>query len=215
MIQTRRFEEYEALAYNSQLKPITQPEFGRNIQRMIEKAIEEPDRNTRNRMAKAIIEIMGQLTPQLRDAADFKHKLWDNLFIISNFRLDVDSPYPKPNAETLIAKPERVKYPNTSIKFRHYGKTIENLVEKARTMEEGEEKSIFVEMVANMMKRSYLAWNRDTVTDDIILDQLSQMSKGELKLDPNKRLLFIDFRLKKQEMQNFNKKPKKKKRRQQ
>jgi hypothetical protein len=80
-------------------------------------------------------------------------------------------------------------------------------------MPNGEEKSIFVEMVANMMKRSYLAWNRDTVTDDVILDQLSQMSKGELKLDPNKRLLFIDFRLKKQEMQNFNKKSKKKKRR--
>jgi hypothetical protein len=213
MLETRRFEEYEALAYNSQLKPITQPEFGRNIQRMIEKAIAEPNRDVRNRMAKAIIEIMAQLTPHLRDAADYKHKLWDNLFIISNFRLDVDSPFPKPNVETLEAKPDRVNYPNTNIKFRHYGKTIENLVNKARTMPNGEEKSIFVEMVANMMKRSYLAWNRDTVTDDVILDQLSQMSKGELKLDPNKRLLFIDFRLKKQEMQNFNKKSKKKKRR--
>jgi hypothetical protein len=213
MLETRRFEEYEALAYNSQLKPITQPEFGRNIQRMIEKAIAEPNRDVRNRMAKAIIEIMAQLTPHLRDAADYKHKLWDNLFIISNFRLDVDSPFPKPNVETLEAKPDRVNYPNTNIKFRHYGKTIENLVNKARTMPNGEEKSIFVEMVANMMKKSYLAWNRDTVTDDVILDQLSQMSKGELKLDPNKRLLFIDFRLKKQEMQNFNKKSKKKKRR--
>ena len=213
MLETRRIEEYEALAYNSQLKPITQPEFGRNIQRMIEKAIAEPNRDVRNRMAKAIIEIMAQLTPHLRDAADYKHKLWDNLFIISNFRLDVDSPFPKPNVETLEAKPDRVNYPNTNIKFRHYGKTIENLVNKARTMPNGEEKSIFVEMVANMMKRSYLAWNRDTVTDDVILDQLSQMSKGELKLDPNKRLLFIDFRLKKQEMQNFNKKSKKKKRR--
>jgi len=213
MLETRRFEEYEALAYNSQLKPITQPEFGRNIQRMIEKAIAEPNRDIRNRMAKAIIEIMAQLTPHLRDAADYKHKLWDNLFIISNFRLDVDSPFPKPNVETLEAKPDRVNYPNTNIKFRHYGKTIENLVNKARTMPNGEEKSIFVEMVANMMKKSYLAWNRDTVTDDVILDQLSQMSKGELKLDPNKRLLFIDFRLKKQEMQNFNKKSKKKKRR--
>ena len=180
---------------------------------MIEKAIAEPNRDVRNRMAKAIIEIMAQLTPHLRDAADYKHKLWDNLFIISNFRLDVDSPFPKPNVETLEAKPDRVNYPNTNIKFRHYGKTIENLVNKARTMPNGEEKSIFVEMVANMMKRSYLAWNRDTVTDDVILDQLSQMSKGELKLDPNKRLLFIDFRLKKQEMQNFNKKSKKKKRR--
>jgi hypothetical protein len=213
MLETRRFEEYEALAYNSQLKPITQPEFGRNIQRMIEKAIAEPNRDIRNRMAKAIIEIMAQLTPHLREAADYKHKLWDNLFIISNFRLDVDSPFAKPSVESLEAKPERVNYPNTNIKFRHYGKTIENLVNKARTMPNGEEKSIFVEMVANMMKRSYLAWNRDTVTDDIILDQLSQMSKGELKLDPNKRLLFIDFRLKKQEMQNFNKKSKKKKRR--
>jgi hypothetical protein len=213
MLETRRFEEYEALAYNSQLKPITQPEFGRNIQRMIEKAIAEPNREVRNKMAKAIIEIMAQLTPHLRDAADYKHKLWDNLFIISNFRLDVDSPFPKPNVETLEAKPDRVNYPNTNIKFRHYGKTIENLVNKARTMPNGEEKSIFVEMVANMMKKSYLAWNRDTVTDDVILDQLSQMSKGELKLDPNKRLLFIDFRLKKQEMQNFNKKSKKKKRR--
>jgi len=213
MLANRRFEEYEALAYNSQLKPINQPEFGRNIQRMIEKAIEEPDRNIRNRMAKALIEIMAQLTPQLKDVADYKHKLWDNLFIISEFRLDVDSPYPKPNPETLESKPEKVNYPHTTLKYRHYGKTIENLVNKARKMPDTEEHSVFVEMIANMMKRSYLAWNRDTVTDDIILEQLSIMSNGELKLDPNKRLLFIDFRLKKQEMQNFNKKVKKKKRR--
>ena len=214
MLANRRYEEYEALAYNSQLKPISQPEFGRNVQRMIEKAIAEPDRTIRNRMAKAIIEIMAQLTPQLKDVADYKHKLWDNLFIISEFRLDVDSPYSKPNPETLDSKPEKVNYPHTSLKFRHYGKTIENLVNKARKMPDSEERAVFVEMIANMMKRSYLAWNRDTVTDDIILEQLGQMSGGELKLDPNKRLLFIDFRLKKQEMQNFNKKGKKKKRRQ-
>jgi hypothetical protein len=134
MTFTKRYEEYEPMAYNSQLRPISQPEFGRNIQRMIEKAIAEPNRDTRNKMAMAIIEIMGQLNPQLRDVADFKHKLWDNLFIISDFKLDVDCPYPIPDAAILETKPEKVNYPARNIKYRHYGKTIENLIAKARLM---------------------------------------------------------------------------------
>ena len=214
MTFTKRYEEYEPMAYNSQLRPISQPEFGRNIQRMIEKAIEEPNRETRNKMALAIIDIMGQLNPQLRDVADFKHKLWDNLFIISEFKLDVDSPYPIPNAAILETKPERVHYPSYNIKYRHYGKTIENLIAKARAMQESEGKTIFVEIIANMMKRSYLAWNRDSVTDDVIFEQLTSMSNGELKLDPNKKLNFIDFRLKRPETSpNFKKNNKNKKKR--
>ena len=213
MTFTKRYEEYEPMAYNSQLRPISQPEFGRNIQRMIEKAIAEPNRDTRNKMAMAIIEIMGQLNPQLRDVADFKHKLWDNLFIISDFKLDVDCPYPIPDAAILETKPEKVNYPARNIKYRHYGKTIENLIAKARLMKDGEEKTIFVEMIANMMKRSYLAWNRDSVTDDVIFEQLASMSGNELKLDPNKKLNFIDFRLKKTENPNFKKNNKNKKKR--
>jgi hypothetical protein len=201
----KRYEEYEPLAYNSQLKPIAQPEFGRNIQRMIEKAIAEPNRDTRNKMALAIIDIMGHLNPQLRDVIDFKHKLWDNLFIISDFKLNVDSPYPIPDSNILETKPEKVNYPSYNIKYRHYGKTIDNLIVKARAMKEGEEKNIFIEIIANMMKRSYLAWNRDSVTDDVIFEQLSSMSNGELKMDPNKKLNFIDFRLKKTENPNFKK----------
>jgi len=201
----KRYEEYEPMVYNSQLKPIVQPEFGRNVQRMIDKAIAEPNRDTRNKMALSIIDIMGQLTPHLRDVNDFKHKLWDNLFIISDFKLDVDSPYPIPTTDILLTKPDRVNYPNYNIKYRHYGKTVETLIAKARKMEESEEKAIFTEIIANMMKRSYLAWNRDSVTDDVILEQLSLMSNGELKLDPNKKLNFIDFRLKKTESPNFKK----------
>jgi len=172
--------------YNTSLPRLIIPEYGRNIQRMIEYAISVGDRAERNKVAQAIINVMGQLNPHLRDVTDFKHKLWDHLFIISEFKLDVDSPYPMPTPETFKTKPELLKYPSNDIRYKHYGKTVEKLIEKAIEYPEGDEKNVLVEQIANLMKRSYLTWNRDTVSDEVILNQLEELSKGKLKLsDPS------------------------------
>ncbi len=168
--------------YNTSLPHMIIPEYGRNIQKMIDFAISVEDREERNRVAQAIINVMGQLNPHLRDVTDFKHKLWDHIFIISDFKLDVDSPYPKPTRETFQTKPDRVLYPSNDIRYKHYGKTVERIIAKAKEYSEGDEKNALVEQIANLMKRSYLTWNRDSVNDEVILKQLTELSKGQLKL---------------------------------
>jgi hypothetical protein len=173
------------MEYNTSLPKMIIPEYGRNIQKMIDFAVAVKDRDERNRVAQAIINVMGQLNPHLRDVTDFKHKLWDHIFIISEFKLDVDSPYPKPTAETFQTKPDRVLYPSNDIRYKHYGKTVERIIAKAKEYPEGDEKKALVEQIANLMKRSYLTWNRDSVNDEVILKQLQELSKGELVLaDP-------------------------------
>lgn len=169
--------------YNSQLPHLIIPEYGRNIQRMIDHCCSIEDKDERNKCARAIIQIMGQLNPHLRDVPDFAHKLWDHLFVISRFRLDVDSPYPKPSAETLETKPELVAYPTGKMKYRSYGKTIEDIIEKACQFEEGPQKEDLKRMIANYLKKSYVAWNKDNVPDDIILNHLNELSEGKLKME--------------------------------
>jgi hypothetical protein len=171
------------LEYNSQRPLMIIPEYGRNIQKMVAHAISIEDRELRNKVAQSIIMVMGQLNPHLRDITDFTHKLWDHLFIISDFQLDVDSPYPKPSRETLTEKPERIKYPKKDIKYMHYGKNVELMIEKAVSMEDGPEKAAFLDAIANMMKRFYLQWNKDTVSDEVILGHLKVLSKGKLNLE--------------------------------
>ena len=135
-------------------------------------------------MANGIIEIMGELNPQFRDIVDFKHKLWDHLFLISNFELDVDSPYEKPIIEKLFEKPEPLSIiPKNKIKYNHYGKVIELMIEEAIKMEDNELKSKLIVAIANQMKKSYVNWNLDTVEDEIILNQLTKLS--------NKKLVFL------------------------
>ncbi|MGQ0827205.1 MAG: DUF4290 domain-containing protein [Bacteroidota bacterium] len=174
------------MEYNTSLPHLIIPEYGRNIQKMIDFAVTVKNREERNKVARAIIDVMGQLNPHLRDVTDFKHKLWDHIFIISDFKLDVDSPYPKPTRESFQTKPERVAYPSNAIKYKHYGRTVERIIEKAKEYKEGDEKNALVEQIANLMKRSYLTWNRDSVNDEVILKQLQELSKGQLHLaDPS------------------------------
>lgn len=168
--------------YNTSLPHMIIPEYGRNIQKMIDFAVSVEDRKERNKVAQAIINVMGQLNPHLRDVTDFKHKLWDHIFIISDFKLDVDSPYPMPTRETFQTKPDIVGYPSNDIRFKHYGKTVERIIEKAKEYPDGEEKDVLTEQIANLMKRSYLNWNRDSVSDDVIFKQLKALSNDELKL---------------------------------
>lgn len=181
------------MEYNTERSQMAIPEYGRNVQRMIEFAVSVKNRDERNRVARAIISVMGQLNPHLRDVTDFKHKLWDHLFIIADFKLDVDSPYPIPSKETFTTKPDRVSYPTKNIKFKHYGRIVEAFVEKAMQVEEGEERVSFAEDVANLMKKSYINWNKDVVNDEIILDHMSLLSKGKLKVKENTRLAFVNI----------------------
>ncbi|HEY1040278.1 MAG TPA: DUF4290 domain-containing protein [Bacteroidia bacterium] len=175
--------------YNTQLPRMIIPEYGRNIQNMINHCITIEDREERNRCARAIIMVMGQLNPHLRDVADFTHKLWDHLFIISDFKLDVDSPYPVPSPEKLDTKPEPVSYPNGKIKYKHYGKIIEDIITKAKEYEEGPEKEELKRTIANNMKKSYISWNsKDLMSDDLILKQLHELSGGALKMEENTQL---------------------------
>lgn len=173
----------ENMEYNTQLDKMIIPEYGRNIQSMINHCCTIENRDERNNCARAIIQVMGQLNPHLRDIADFTHKLWDHLFIISEFKLDVDSPYPLPSAETFITKPEIVSYPSGRIKYKHYGKTIEAIIEKAKKYEEGPEKEELKRTIANNLKRFYINWNKDSITDEIILGHLKELSEGALTLD--------------------------------
>jgi hypothetical protein len=171
------------MEYNTERPKMIIPEYGRNVQSMIAYCTTIKDRDERNLCAKAIIQVMGSLNPHLRDVADFTHKLWDHLFIISEFKLDVDSPYPQPKPETFKEKPARLTYPTGKIRFKHYGKTIEAIIKKATAMKDGPEKEELTRMIANHLKKSYLNWNKDAVTDDVIFKNLTDLSEGKLKMD--------------------------------
>jgi hypothetical protein len=167
--------------YNSSRKKLPLPEYGRNIQNMVDHVMTIEDRDVRNLAAQTIIDIMGNLYPYLRDINDFKHKLWDHLAIMSDFQLDIDYPYDPPRRETFQEPPKKIEYPINHVKLRHYGKTLELMVDKAAEYENGEEKEILIKLLANHMKKSYLAWNKDAVDDEKIYQDLEVMSKGRIK----------------------------------
>ena len=170
------------MEYNTSLPKLIIPEYGRNVQKMVHLIIEIEDRDKRNHQAKAIIEVMGNLNPHLRDVPDFKHKLWDHLFIMSDFQLDVDSPYGKPSKESFEEKPEKLEYSDNNIKLRHYGKILPKIIERAIDLEEGDYKDFLVFCIANHMKKSFLNWNKDTVEDSVILNHLFELSNGQIDI---------------------------------
>jgi hypothetical protein len=170
------------MEYNSARPRLIIPEYGRNIQRMIEECMEIEERERRNAVAHAIIEIIGNLNPHLRDAPDYRHKLWDHLFIMSDFQLDVDSPYPIPQRETFESKPDLLQYPKKSLRHRHYGNIIRQTIRKTMELDPHDpEREALVRDIANQMKKSYLHWNKDTVQDDQIWNDLYEMSDGKIK----------------------------------
>lgn len=176
------------MEYNTSRSKMSISEYGRNIQKMIEYIMTIEDRDKRNQLTTATINVMGQLNPHLRDVNDFKHKLWDHLFIMSDFKLDVDSPYPTPSPQTLARKPERLRYSTNNVSFKHYGRHIELIIEEACKLENGDEKTALVNLIANHLKKSYLTWNRDTVTDEEIASHLILLSGGRLRLSDNVKL---------------------------
>lgn len=168
------------MEYNTNQPKLIIPEYGRNVQKMVHSIVCIEDREKRNHQAKSIIEVMGNLNPHLRDVPDFKHKLWDHLFIMSDFHLDVDSPYDRPSKESFEEKPQLLSYSDNNIKSRHYGKVLPLIIKRTIDLEDGEYKDYLVFAIANHMKKSYLTWNKATVEDHVILKHLSQMSEDKL-----------------------------------
>ena len=175
-------EEVSYLEYNSQRSHLIIPEYGRHLQKLIDQATAIEDKAERNKAAKYIISVMGSLNPHLRDVLDFQHKLWDQLFIMSDFNLDVDSPYPIPSKDILTQKPDRLKYPQNFPKYRFYGNNIKYMIDVANSWEESDLKNALVLVIANHMKKCYLSWNKDTVSDEVIFEHLLELSDGKLNL---------------------------------
>ena len=173
----------EEMEYNTTRGKLILPEYGRNVQNMISHAIELEDRTERNRAAQAIIDVMGQLNPHLRDVDDFRHKLWTHLFVMSDFKLDVDSPYEIPLPEALMEKPQIMAYPKGEIRFGHYGKYTQQILTDSALITDPKEKEYLKNSMANFMKKLYLAHNNDAVENNVIADHLKELSKGQLVLE--------------------------------
>ncbi|MDX5326194.1 MAG: DUF4290 domain-containing protein [Bacteroidota bacterium] len=177
------------MEYNTERPQMQIPEYGRNVHNMVKYCMSIEDREHRNKVAQSIIDVIGNLNPHLRDVPDFKHKLWDHLFIMSEFQLDVDSPYPIPQRESFQEKPQLLDYPKRSNTRRHFGNIIKDMVKVAAEMPDGELKDGLVQSIANQMKKSYLQWNKDTVEDEIILKEMREISNGKL----NPKLEDVEF----------------------
>ena len=179
----------ENLEYNTVREDLIIPEYGRHIQKMINYASTRETKEERNKLANAIISVMGNLQPHLRDVADFQHKLWDQLFIMSDFKLDADSPFEKPSKEILNAKPEPLSYPQNFPKYRFYGNNIKIMIDEAVKWDSGEMKDALVLTIANHMKKCFLNWNKDSVKDQVIFNILQEFSNTKMDIGDSKKKL--------------------------
>ncbi|MBN1925860.1 MAG: DUF4290 domain-containing protein [Prolixibacteraceae bacterium] len=187
--------------YNSNRKKMVMPEYGRNIQNMVDYVVSIEDRDERNRGARSIIDVMGNLNPFLRDVPDFKHKLWDHLAIMSDFKLDIDYPYDPPSPTILTSKPNKIPYSTGNIKYKHYGRVLDMMIKKTADYPEGPEKESLIQMIADHMKKCYLTWNKESVDDEKVMGDFHELSKGKIDVPE-------DFQLK--DMKDLLYKPKKK-----
>lgn len=171
------------MEYNTTRGKLILPEYGRNVQNMIAHAMEIGEREERNRAAQAIIEVMGQLNPHLRDVDDYRHKLWTHLFVMSDFKLDVDSPYEIPEPASLAERPKIMEYPKSKIRFGHYGQYTQKILEASKEVKDEGERAFLKSSMSNFMKYQYLAYNNGAVENNVIATQLKELSKGDLELD--------------------------------
>jgi hypothetical protein len=170
------------MEYNTNRTKLLMPEYGRNIQQMVEYCKSLPSKEERNEVAKTIVEFMGQRNPHLRDEENYKHKLWDHLYILADYDLDVDAPYPFPTKDELAQKPNRMDYPSFENEYKFYGKSILQLIDRAIELEEGEEKEALIQVIANNMKKSYNVYNKEHVQDEVIFRHLKELSQDKLDL---------------------------------
>jgi hypothetical protein len=178
-----------AMKYNTQEKQLVLPEYGRNIQNMVDYCVSLSDREERTKCADTIITIMGNMFPHLRDINDFKHILWDHLAIMSDFALDIDYPYEVVKKEEMYVKPDRLPYSQSRIAYKHYGKNLESMIRKATEYKEGEHKNYLISLLANHMKKSFLTWNKEVVDDQKIFKDLELLSRGHFVLDEDSHKL--------------------------
>ncbi len=169
------------MKYNTEREKLIIPEYGRHVQKMVAHATSIEDSKEKKKCVEAIISFMGRLNPHLRDIPDYKHKLWDHLFIMSRFELEIESPFEKPSPKKLAEKPDHIKYPKSNFTFSYYGKHIETMIETAIQMKDGDDKFILVGMILNHMKKCYLTWSKSSVDDKTIFKHLDKLSAGKLK----------------------------------
>lgn len=170
------------MKYNTQEKNLPMPEYGRAVQKMVDHAVTIEDREERQRCANTIIAVMGNMFPQLRDVPEFNHKLWDHLAVMADFKLDIDYPYEVVDPSTLHPTPERIPYPKGKIRYRHYGRCIEEMMKKACEMPEGKERDELLYLIAAQMKKEYVLWNKESVEDGRIVDDIYEYSGGTIRL---------------------------------
>ena len=180
------------LLYNTERVRLYIPEYGRNVQKMVDYLKTIEDREKRNQQAKAVIKVMEILNPAVHLQDDYEHKLWDHLFIISGFDLDVDAPYPMPAPESLQERPEIVPIQKTPIKASHYGRNIENMLELIANHEDGDVKNVMIATLAGYMKQQYLIWNKDTVSDETIFQDIEKLSDGRVKVPEGLKIMRAD-----------------------
>ena len=188
-IRDRLITLIENLQYNTLREDLIIPEYGRHIQKMINHASSRETKEERNKLANSIISVMGNLQPHFRDVPDFKHKLWDQLFIMSDFKLDADSPFEKPSKEVLEAKPDPLSYPQNYPKYRFYGNNIKIMIDEAVKWDSGEMKEALIFTIANHMKKCFLNWNKDSVEDQVIFDHLFELSNSKIDIRNSKEEL--------------------------
>ncbi|MDR0544543.1 MAG: DUF4290 domain-containing protein [Odoribacteraceae bacterium] len=161
--------------YNTQRKRLPLPEYGRHVQTMVDELMTIEDREERTRAAKTVINVMGNLSPHLRDVLDFRHKLWDHLAVMSGFNLDIDTPYPAPSRESLTRKPDHMGYERQRVKLKHYGGMTEKMIQKMKELPDNEQKKDLLVLAAHHMKKSFLAWNSESVEDERIFSDIRAM----------------------------------------
>lgn len=172
--------------YNTQRPDIILKEYGRNVQKLAEYIRNIPDKTKRSEMAYALTELMKQLTPSLKDQPENPQRMWDDLYIVADFNLDIDCPFPKPERDILFKKPLRVDYPQSSVRFKHYGKNIERLIKEAMKIENPQEQEDAVIYLGKLMKTFYSNWNKETLDDSVIVKDIREMSNGKLSLNIDK-----------------------------
>ncbi|RLD84637.1 MAG: DUF4290 domain-containing protein [Bacteroidetes bacterium] len=194
------------MEYSTNRNKLILPEYGRNIQKMVEYTSGIEDKEKRNLAAQEIINIMGNMNPHLRDINDFKHKLWDQLMLMSDFKIDIESPFPIPEKEFFEEKPKKVEYTGGNLRYKYLGRIMQKLIVAATEIEDKEKKAELVKIITNHMKKSYLLWNKDIVEDKLIFDKLKELSDGKLEVEKDAKLSeardLIGIRRKKKKKEN-------------
>lgn len=180
------------MQYNTQQKKMALPEYGRSVQNMVDYAVTIEDRAERQWCAETIIHIMEGMFPNLKNVPDFEHKLWDHLAIMSDFKLDIDFPFETVKPENLKVKPDPIPTNRKKMRYRHYGRLLENLIVKACDIEEGPERDNLIALICNHMRKDYVAWNKDSIDEQKIADDLKEMSNGKLQLNDEIRALIVE-----------------------